>query len=97
MVLSTEDRARWREAAAGHALADWAEAEDFIVVVLDTLEAATTERDEARAEVARLREALRDLNSGDKEHWVDGNLSYVRMTASEMADYARAALEPPRG
>ena len=46
--LSKVDRARWREAAEGHALADHVEAENFIVTVLDALTQAERERDEAR-------------------------------------------------
>ena len=40
-----------------------------------------------------LEEGLRDLKWGDKEHWVDGKLQHVRMTATEMCDKARALLE----
>ena len=52
-------------------------------------------RDKERIE--KLEEGLRDLKWGDKEHWVDGKLQHIRMTATEMCDKARALLEVPGG
>ena len=80
--LSKADRKRWRDAAAGHGLADFQEAEDFIVVALDALEDAERERTRDKERIGELEKLAQDVADSGYGDAVMG-----------MRDTARALLE----
>ena len=96
--LSAEERQRIRGQAEEHAPESGVEGDhdEMFLALLDALEAAEDQRDEAQAEAGRLREGLRNPLLRCSECEYHRNRPGSSLPGHRCPEEARAALEAPR-